>query len=313
MGPSRTAISIKGRQTSVPSLQIGDRTIVVAGGWLKIAEVFDEPWLAGEVVTDPEADIVRVKQARLGADLFTFAQKLPNTQPKYTYPTEWENIAAIPTGNFSLWWEQRVPQETRKNVRRAGRRGVVVRDIEFDDDLLRGIVEINNETSVRQGRIFWHHGKSFEEVRRDYATMLDRSQYIGAFYKTELIGFIKMVYMGDTAGILQLLCKHAHDDKRPANALIARAVEICATKGIQYLTYGNFTYGKKSESSLTEFKRRNGFEQILVPRYYVALTATGRAALALGMHHGFTHLLPRRFLDVALKLRSVWYKRAAPV
>ena len=72
-----------------------------------------------------------------------------------------------------------------------------------------------------------------------------------------------------------------HFDKRPTNALIAKAVEICEQRGFAYLTYCNYVYNDP-DSSLTEFKRRNGFEQVLVPRYYIPLTLQGRIALKLG-------------------------------
>src|SRR5262249_29878333 len=125
----------------------------------------------------------------------------------------------------------------------------------------------------------------------------------------ELVGFIKMVYMGEIAGILQLLCKKRHYDKRPANALLARAVELCHKKGLKYLIYGQYIYGNKSDSSLTEFKRRNGFEQILIPRYYMPLTVKGKIAFQAGLHHGLKQLLPKSTLDFAIKLRSMWYEK----
>ena len=42
------------------------------------------------------------------------------------------NSAAIPITNFNDWWEKRLPQETRKNVRRASRRGVTTRVVSMD-------------------------------------------------------------------------------------------------------------------------------------------------------------------------------------
>lgn len=302
-------ISVKGRVIKVPSVQIGDRTIVVAGKWLRIAAIRDEDWLEGEGVNDPDACIEKIIQAKLNADIFTFAQKLPNTNPKYSYYMEWDNVAAIPTTDYSVWWEQRLSQVVRKNVRRAVKRGLVVREVQFNDQLLEGIVKINNETPVRQGRPFWHFGKSIAVVKKDYATLLDRSEYIGAFYEDELVGFIKMVYMGEIAAILQILCMNKHDDKRPANALLAKAVEMCSVKGLKYLTYGKYIYGKNSNSPLTEFKRRNGFEQVLFPKYYIPLNAKGRLAIKLGLHHGWKNLLPKSALDWAKKMRSTWYEK----
>lgn len=301
-------ISIKGRLVKVPSLRIGGRTIIVSGRWLRIARVRDEDWLEGEVVDCPEEYIRKIKQEGLSADIFSFGQKVPNVQPKYCYPLEWDNVAAIPTIDYENWWEQRIPQETRKNVRRARKRGVVISEVQFSDQLMHGILEINNETPVRQGRPFWHYQKSFDVVRKDYATLLDRCEFIGAYYEDQLIGFIKLIYMGEIAGILQVLCMNKHSDKRLANLLIARAVEICCTKGCKFLVYGKYIYGSNANSPLTEFKRRNGFEQILLPRYYVPLTAKGRVAVQLKLQLGLKRLLPQIVQDIALDLRSRWYE-----
>lgn len=307
----RVEISVRGRNVAVDGLRVGERLIVVSPGWLKTAEVKDGAWLGGDAVANPDACVAELRRAKLKADLFTFAQKLPEVTPKYPYFMEWDNVAAVPTSDFTAWWEHRIPQETRKNVRRASKRGVVVRAVELDDELLRGIVEINNETPVRQGRRFWHYGKSLAEVQKDYTTLIDQSAYLGAYHGTELIGFVKMVYMGEIAAILQLLCKPSHYDKRPANALLARAVEICHAKGLAYLAYGQYTYGNKTQSPLMEFKRRNGFEPQRCPRYYIPLTLKGRMALALGMHHGWRRLIPRAAMDQALRLRSAWYRRSS--
>ena len=301
-------ISVRGRAIKVPSVHMGGKTIVVSGRWLRMAAVRDEDWLAGDVVDDPEACVQKLKQHKLNADIFTFAQKLPNTNPRYGYPMEWDNVAAIPTTDYSNWWE-RLPQVVRKNVRRAGKRGLVVREVQFNDQLLQDIIQINNETPIRQGRPFWHYGKSFDVVKKDYATLLGRSEFIGAYYENRLVGFVKMVYMGEIAGILQILCMNKHYDKRPANALIARAVEICSTKGLKYLMYGKYIYGKNSESPLTEFKRRNGFEQVFLPRYYIPLTGKGKMAIQLGLHLGMKQLLPKAILNFAIKLRSKWYEK----
>jgi hypothetical protein len=114
--------------------------------------------------------------------------------------------------------------------------------------------------------------------------------------------------MGEIAGVLQLLCKKSHHDKRPANALLARAVEMCSAKGFKYLTYGQYVYGNKSDGLLTEFKRRNGFQQLFVPRYYIPLTAMGSLALRYRLHHGLKRLVPGGVWTAAVRVRAKWYK-----
>ena len=46
--------------------------------------------------------------AGLDADIFTFAQKLPNTVPKHSHYMEWDNLAVIPITTYSDWWDKRV-------------------------------------------------------------------------------------------------------------------------------------------------------------------------------------------------------------
>ena len=232
---------------------------------------------------------------RLRGDIFTFAQRLPDTSPKYTYSLDWESVAAIHIASFGDWWEG-LPQETRKNVRRSRKRGVDVKVKALDDELIRGIMEVNNDAPFRQGIPNVHYGKSLEQVRKDQASFLDRSDFICAYVSDELVGFVKLVYSENTASILQILAKPSHQDKRVANALLAKAVEVCQAKGIAYLVYGLFNYGNKRNSPLREFKVRNGFSETLVPRYYVPLTTWGRVCLKLKLHRGIVGILPHRMI-----------------
>ncbi len=60
-------------------------------------------------------------------------------------------------------------------------------------------------------------------------------------------------------------------DKAPTNALIAKAVEICAEAGVGLLQYGIW-----SRRSMGAFKKHNGFQAVEVPRYYVPLNWRGK-------------------------------------
>ena len=122
-----------------------------------------------------------------------------------------------------------------------------MREVRFDEDLVRGIWGIFNESPVRQGRRFRHYGKDIETVHRLVGTYLEYSTFIGAFRGEELIGFIKMVadQTGVQAGLMNILSKVQYKDTAPTNALLAQAVKSCADRGISYLVYDNFVYGKK--------------------------------------------------------------------
>jgi hypothetical protein len=300
-------ISVNGKWTKVPALQAGGKTILVRGSAVKLATIHDEDW-AETALEDPEQCVHQLKQQKSGwrADLFTFAQKLPATQPKYAYPMEWDSIAVARTSNFKTWWES-LPQETRKNVRRSQKRGVVVSVRPFGDEVIRDLVELNNESPMRQGRPNNHYGKTFEQVKKDYSSFLDRSDLICAYVGEEMVGLVKIVYRGEIASVLQCLAKGSHYDKRPSNAMLAKAVELCEARGIAQLTYGFFHHGNKRDNPLLEFKIRNGFEEVLVPRYYVPLTAWGSLARGLNLHRGMLGILPHSVIAFGVSARSRWY------
>ena len=301
-------IRIAGKTLYVPSTDICGRTVVVTGEWIRTAQIKDEDVVEGVIVETPDSFIIKLKESNLKADVFTFAQRATDVTPKFDYHSEWDNWAAMPTTCFKDWWEN-LPQESRKNVRRATKRGVVVKVIPFDDDLVKGVHRIYNGIPVRDGRPFWHFGKDVETVRRELATYLDRSEFIGAFRGEELIGFVKMVYVDDLAMLFHLISMDEHYDKRPANALIAKAAEVCEQKGVSHLIYTKFIYGNKRRSSLVEFKRRNGFQQVNFPRYYIPLTLRGKLFVWLRLYRGFSGLMPEPILQPLLNLRAWYYKK----
>jgi hypothetical protein len=301
-------IAIKGKWFTVPALEINGKDIIVRGKWIRIARVEAEEWLESEL-EDPRGCAQVLKEQRSGdlrADVLSFAQKLPAIRPKYEYPFEWESIAAIRLNTFKEWWDG-LSQETRKNVRRAQKRGVALEVKNLDDDLIRDLQILNNDSPVRQGKTFTHYGKSLDQVKKDQAAFLDRSDYICAYHEKELIGVVKLIYRGDVASILTFLPKASHHDKRPANAMMAKAVELCEQRRIQYLIFGKFNYGNKRHTPLREFKIRNGFEEILTPRYYVPLSLKGAISVRLKLHRGLLGLLPHSAITFLVNARSKLY------
>jgi hypothetical protein len=301
-------ISIKGRWMNVPALTVNGHSVIVQGKWLKRAMVHGEAWLENEVA-DPEPYLVRLTRGSLGfprADFFTFAQKLPDAVPKYRYPMEWESIAAARVTSSKQWWDS-LPQETRKNVRRAAKRGLEARVTPFGDELIRAIKDINDDSAILQGMRNVHYGKSLDQIKKDYGSFQDRSDFVVAYLGAEAVGFVKLVYRGGIASILHLTTKHSHYDKRPSNLLIAHAAELCAAKGMSHLTYGLFNYGNKRDNPLREFKTRNGFEEVLIPRFYVPLTKWGGLSIKLKLHRGLIGILPHRAIMLGVNARKKLY------
>lgn len=302
--------SVKGKPIKLPAVCLHNRSVVCEGKWLRKARIHDEEWLQGEPVENPEAYVRALTQSKPVADIFSFSRALPATEISYPYHVEWENVAAVRLTKFSDWWNG-LPQESRKNVRRSERRGVTVRRADFDDDFIRGISAIYDEIPVRQGRPFWHYRKSFAKVKVENSSYLDCCDFIGAYFQEQLIGFIKVVRVNQVARLMQIVSMEQHTDKRTTNALLAKGVEISCEKNASHFIYGRYVYGTKESSPLTEFKRRNGFERVTFPRYYIPLTWRGSLAIRWGLHKELAKVVPEKLVDLFLAARGYAYKRTA--
>lgn len=299
-------ISVKGRWVTAQAVECDDATIVNSGKWVTTARVHDEAWMATEL-KDPSACLRMLRAIKPRPDVFTFTQLPPGRPAAHEYYWEPESIAIADLSEFNSWWMS-LPQETRKNVRRAERHGVSVRVREFDDHLVKELTDLNNSGIIRQGRRYRHFGKSVEQVKKDHSAFVERSDFFCAYHGEELIGYLKLVYRGSIASLLNLFTNDKHNDKRPANALLKAAADRCVEKGIRYLTYGNFNYGKKRDTTITQFKVRHGFQETLVPRYFVPLTLRGKLFIALGLHRGIVGILPNRVLLAGIAARAKWYR-----
>lgn len=308
MTTSQADIRVKGKDVKVASICIDHRTVIVTGRWLKTAVVRDEAFVQGEIVPNPDKFIAELRNWDVRPDLFAFPQKIAEPKRDYPFHTEWDDFAVIRITTYEEWLKQ-IKKDVKENLRRAKREGVEVRSSPYNDQFVRGIKQLYDETPIRQGKRFWHYGKSFEALKELHGTYCERAEYIGAYLGEELIGFIKMVYVDNFAKTMHVISGDQHWNKRPTNALLAKAVEICAEKKLSYFIYGEYNFPGKKENSLTEFKHRNGFEEIKYPRYFVPLTARGRLALSLGLHRGIQRHVPAPVTNLFLKLRGAYYRR----
>ena len=75
---------------------------------------------------------------------------------------EWDNFAVLHVTTFDEWWSHQIGFKARNKAKQAEKRGVVLREVLFNDELARGIWEIYNETPIRQGKRFPHYGKDLD-------------------------------------------------------------------------------------------------------------------------------------------------------
>jgi hypothetical protein len=292
-------ILLNGKKVRRHNVEINGQTFSISKGPLSFAAL-EEEWF--EDLRDPEVAIAGLKRCRPRPDILTFCQRVPDVEPKYNYQSITESLAVLPISTYDHWWNKQVKGTTRNMIRKSQKAGVEVRETAFDDDFVRGIVEIFNETPVRQGRRFWHYGKDFATVKREFSTFLFREYLIGAYLEDELIGFVMLADAGRFGVLGQFISKMAHRDKATNNALIAKTVEVCEQRRLGYLVYTDW-----KDSSLVDFKRYSGFEEMKLPRYFVPLSLAGQMALRLGLERfrgGVKEGLPdsiRKALKIARK------------
>ena len=288
-------------------IDVVGREICIEGRLLRTAYPHGDRYC---FLDDPAPVVNALRAYGTRVELFTFGQRLADAEPKFDYPVEWDNLAVLPVTTFDNWWTHQIGNKTRNEVRLAEKRAVVVREAPFDESLLAGIRDIYNECPIRQRRRFPHFGKDLDAVRRDEATFLNTSIFIGAFVEGKLIGFVKLVpdETCTQAGLMNILSMRKHRNKAPQNALIAYAVRACANRGIRFLVYSKFDYGNKRNDGLRAFKEHNGFRRVETPRYYVPLTPIGWIAFHLGLHRGLSDRIPSPIAGMLRHARAAWYE-----
>lgn len=291
-----------------PTMNVCGKQVVIRGHLVRIARLQHEGF---EFLENPETAVTCLRESGSRIDLFTFKSQVSQTSSKYPYRLEWDNVAALPLSTFEHWWAKQIDGKTRNMVRRAEKKGVMVREVPFDRELVRGIWEIYSESPVRQGRPFPHYGKDIETVHRISATFAETSFFIGAFVESKLIGFMKLTCddANSQAAVMHIIAMMKDRDKAPMNALIAQGVKSCVERKIPYLVYSKFSYGSKQRDSLSDFKENSGFQRIQLPRYYVPFTRLGSMAIRLGLHHNVSERLPEPVLVGFRKIRNAWYNR----
>lgn len=308
-------ISHRGKRIEVPCITVQKRKIIVTGKFIKIAQIFDDH-LDQRKETNIKNVIEEVKLSKL-AHIFTFLEHFSDAVEKNNYEDifckdlyiEKEYLAVIKITTYEYWYKNELKKQTRTRLKKAARIGIKVKTVPLDDNLIKGIQKIFNETPIRQKTLFWHYGKSFDEVKQMISTYADRSFFIGAYFNDDLIGFSKLINCGVFGRANQILSMVKHNDKPVMNALIAGLVTTCVNNNIPYLSYGDWV-----EGSLGHFKQNNAFKKFAVHRYYKPLSITGKLALKYSFHKGYKHFIPNNIYHYLrnkrhLLLKSYFSKR----
>jgi hypothetical protein len=295
---------VDGKLFKKESVVIDGQAFSFSRGALRVASL-EEEWF--EDLRDPQSAIEMLRRCKPKPDLFTFCQRIPETEPRYEYRIEWDSLAVLPVSTYEHWWNKQQSRASRNKVRKSQKAGVELRETVFDDAFVSGMVKIFNETPVRQGRPFWHYGKNAVTVKREFSRYLFREYLIGAYWGGELIGFVMLANAGRFGILGQFISELKHRDKGVNNALIAKTVDVCEQRGLRFLLYTDWR-----DTTLVDFKRYSGFEEMRLPRYYVPLTRTGALALRLGLHRGMKAALPAWVRALLRDTRKAWLEWTSP-
>jgi hypothetical protein len=240
-----------------------------------------------------------------GADVFTFIERKwcsPIQNPSANWAKAEDNLGLLEIKDYATWFNA-IGKKTRNMVRKAEKEGVKVSVVTPDGKFAEGVWKIYNETPIRQERAFPHFGESLALVSGNIESQKN-STFIGAYLEGDLIGFIQVEHGECIAILSNILSMQKHWDKSVNNAMLAKAVEVCASKGEHWLMYGRIG----NHPSLDKFKENNGFVKYPITRYYIALTSKGRWAIKLGLHRELKDVLPEWLKKPLLPVES-WISR----
>lgn len=231
------------------------------------------------------------KLGERGVDIFTFLErtwcyKIQNPQKSWLKASD--NVALLNLNSYDEWWAS-IGKKTRNMIRKAEKSGIMTGVAKPDERLAEGIWKIYNETPIRQERGFPYYGISLRQVIKGDLHSAQNWTYIGAYFQNELVGFIRLVN-GDNITIISLILSlQKHWNKAVNNALVAKAIEVCASRGAKWIMYGRIG----NHPSLDNFKNNNAFKKFTLTRYYVPLTSKGKLAMKLGLHREIKDALPQ--------------------
>ncbi|MEY4749950.1 MAG: hypothetical protein RIQ60_2164 [Pseudomonadota bacterium] len=299
-----TAVAARADSREPRLLHAAGVDLRLEGCMLRTAQLADEYFVA---TPEPTPLLEALHDCGRRIDLLTIVQALHATQPDACVAQmpgarlSWDPLAVLPLSSYAHWFEHQLTFKPRNRLRKSARCGIRTGPVDFDDAFVRAIQAIYDESPLRQGKANRHYGKSLATLRREHATFMDRSEFVGAWLGAELVGFAKVTHCGPSSIVMNMVAKLAHRDKSPTNALLAQVVERSAARGSQLLNYG--IWGRRG---LNEFKVANGFVRLDVPRWHLPLSAAGRCALALGLQRRWAERLPEAWIVRLADARAAW-------
>lgn len=299
--PYKQQLRRKGVTITCDAVTVNNQVFLVTGRFMRTAALLH---YVEEDLTRPDVIVRQLKKATVRVDILKFWQRVPDTTPKYSHFHEFRDVAVVPVTTHKHWFEKQISQTARNKIRKAAKGGISIREEPLSDELVRGVMAINDESPTRRGKPYWHYRKDFDTVKKELSDDPEKSIFVTAYDGEELIGFIKLLLEDRFLRTTLVLDKMSRRGNAPSpmNSLFSKAVEVCEQRRIPYFVYSVWRRGDHGH-----FQQSNGFVKMPVPEYFVPLTMRGRLALALGLHNGIKARIPERMMINLLNLRARWY------
>src|SRR5438477_5785988 len=110
--------TIRRRGVLIPTeaIHAEDKIFIISGHLIKTASLKDE-WL--QDIDKPE-DVIRIlRSSPARIDLLRFWQRIPQSEPKFDFYKESQDVAAISVKTYDQWWEKQITGKTRNMVRKS--------------------------------------------------------------------------------------------------------------------------------------------------------------------------------------------------
>lgn len=300
-------VSVRGVRRPERALEWGGATILAPRRRWGVAMLLDEDYLDGPLV-----EVGALREALRGLENPPMALRCSSLAHLDTASgdgaVEWDNRSCLTLSQPQSWVKKQVAKDVREGLRRARREGVEVREIPFDEESFEAIATLFNETPIRQGKRYWHYGKSARQIGEELSPLAGRSVFVGAFLGARLVGFSQIVRL-ERLRILRtvhVLGSVQAKRVRPVSAMIEWMVQYGWEQGFERLVYGKHNYGGSPNDTLAAFKSRHGFRLTPLRVDYHPLSPWGAWFLAAGLHRSPREMIPAELVHTLKGWRARW-------
>ena len=145
-------------ETMCDAIRLSEKTrLDVSGRLFRVGAIRDEFWHDPKNIPEPANVVARLAGVAGRVDVFSFGRGLYPTTRSYGYRHSLVNLAVASFDSYNSWRKQ-INKGAKSALKSALKSGVRTQLVPYDDDLVKQIHAIYNETPCRHGKMFLHYG-----------------------------------------------------------------------------------------------------------------------------------------------------------